>query len=154
MCRLVSKKGDVNNGKGTLFVQGVRNDQSHITTGIRGFAECRPLCRVSFVGHSANKSLPRTALGKVWLSVTSLFTECRTLDTGRHSAKTGLSSVKHSAKVALGKGPSVAVLKLTAVSLYRVYFLDFVSQTFCGMFLHYVNLHLSFVDNYNRVFNR
>jgi hypothetical protein len=34
------------------------------------------------------------------------------------------------------------------------YFFDFVSQTFCGMFLHYVDLHVSFVDNYNRVFNR
>jgi hypothetical protein len=34
------------------------------------------------------------------------------------------------------------------------YFLDFVHQTFCGMFLHYVDLHVSFVDNYNRVFNR
>jgi hypothetical protein len=34
------------------------------------------------------------------------------------------------------------------------YFLDFVAQTFCGMFLHYVDLHVSFVDNYNRVFNR
>jgi hypothetical protein len=34
------------------------------------------------------------------------------------------------------------------------YFLDFVCQFFCGMFLHYVDLHVSFVDNYNRVFNR
>jgi hypothetical protein len=77
------------------------------------------LCRVPFVEHSAKKSLPRAALGKVWLSVTSLFTECRTLGTERHSAKTGLPSVKHSAKVALGKGPSAAVLKLTTVSLCR-----------------------------------
>jgi hypothetical protein len=30
-------------------------------------------------------------------------------------------------------------------------FFYFVSQTFCGMFLHYVNLYVSFVDNYNRV---
>jgi hypothetical protein len=46
------------------------------TTRIRGFAECRPLCRVSFVGHSAKKALPRAALGKVRLSATSLFVEC------------------------------------------------------------------------------
>jgi hypothetical protein len=90
-----------------------------ITTGIRGFAECRPLCRVPFVGHSAKKALPRAALGKVRLSATSLFTECWTLGTGPHSAKTRLPSVKHSAKVALGKGPSAAVPKLTAVSLCR-----------------------------------
>jgi hypothetical protein len=37
------------------------------TTGIRGFAECRPLCRVPFVGHSAKKALPRAALDKVRL---------------------------------------------------------------------------------------
>jgi hypothetical protein len=89
------------------------------TTGIRDFAECRTLCRVSFVGHSVKKALPRAALGKVRLSVTSLFTEYRTLGTGPHSAKTCLPSVKHSAKKALSKGPSAVVLKLTAVSLCR-----------------------------------
>jgi hypothetical protein len=89
------------------------------TTGIRAFAECRTLCRVPFLGHSAKMALPRAALGKARLSVTSLFTECRTLGTGPHSAKTCLPSVKHSAKGALGKGPSAAVPKLTAVSLCR-----------------------------------
>jgi hypothetical protein len=67
------------------------------------------LCRVPFVGHSAKKALPRAALGKVRLSVTSWFTECRTLGTGTHSTKTCLPSVKHSAKAALGKKPSAAV---------------------------------------------
>jgi hypothetical protein len=144
---------------------------------------------VPFVGHSAKKALPRAALGNVRLSAKSLFTECWALGTGPHSTKTRLPSVKHSAKGALGKGPSAAVPKLTAVSLCRkptvgtrqrvffaecqivgtrqrrlcrVSYLDtrqsiffyFVSQTFCGMFLHYVDLHVSFVDNYNRVFNR
>jgi hypothetical protein len=94
--------------------------KSSLTTGIRGFAECRPLCRVPFVGHSAKKALPSAALGKVRLSATSLFTECWTLGTGRHSAKTRLPSVKHSAKEALGKGPSASVPKLTVVSLCRV----------------------------------
>jgi hypothetical protein len=94
-------------------------DCGPVTTGIRGFAECRPLCRVPFVGHSAKQALSRAALGKVRLLATSLFIECWTLGTGPHSAKTRLPSVKHSAKVALGKGPSAAVLKLTAVSLYR-----------------------------------
>jgi hypothetical protein len=63
---------------------------------------------VPFVGHSAKQALPRAALGKVRLSATSLFTECWTLGTGPHSAK-----------VVLSKGPSAAVLKLTAVSLCR-----------------------------------
>jgi hypothetical protein len=131
---------------------------------------------VLFIGHSAKKTLPSAALGKVLRSVTSWFAECRTLGTGELSAKPCLPSVKHSSKVALGKAPSAAVIKLTVVSLCRgptlgkdaslpsakywtldkayFYFLDFVHQTFCGMFLHYVDLHVSFVDNYNRVFNR
>jgi hypothetical protein len=47
-----------------------------LTTGIAGFAECCILCRVLFVGHSAKKSLPSAALGKVRLSAKSPFTEC------------------------------------------------------------------------------
>jgi hypothetical protein len=132
---------------------------------------------VPFVGHSAKKTLPRAALDKVRLSATSLFTECWTLDTGPHSTKTRLPSVKYSAKAALGKGPSAAVPELTAICLCRepwvgtrqrvlfaecqhvgtrqsiFLFFDFVSQTFCGMFLHYVDLHVSFMDNYNCVCN-
>jgi hypothetical protein len=34
---------------------------------------------------------------------------CRTLGTSKHSAKTALPSVKHSANMALGKGPLAAV---------------------------------------------
>jgi hypothetical protein len=89
------------------------------TTGIRGFAECWNLYRVPFVGHSAKKALPSAALGKTRRSATRLFTECWTLGTERHSAKTDLPSVKHSAQGALGKGPSTTVPKLTAVSLCR-----------------------------------
>jgi hypothetical protein len=148
-----------------------------LTTGIWAFAECRPVCRVLFIGHSAKPTLPRVALGKVLHSVKILFTEWRTLGTAKHSAKTTLPRVKHSAKMALGKGPLAAVyswrlsvfaecqiLGTRQRTLCRVSSLDtrqsiflffyFVSQTFCGMFLHYVDLYLSFVDNYNRVFNR
>jgi hypothetical protein len=147
------------------------------TTGIRVFAECRRLCRVLFIGHSAKTRLPSAALGKVQHSVKILFTECRTLGTAKHSTKTVLPRVKHSAKTALGKGPLAAVyiwrpsvvaecqiLGTRQRTLCRVSSLDtrqsiflffyFVFQTFCGMFLHYVDLYVSFVDNYNRVFNR
>jgi hypothetical protein len=133
----------------------------------------------AFFGHSAKKSLPSAALGKDRLSAKSPFTECLTLGTGLHSAKTSLPSVKHSTKGALGKGPSTVVPKLTVVSLCReptartrqrgffaechivgtrqrrlcrvssldtrqsiFLFFYFVSQTFCGMFLHYVDLHV------------
>jgi hypothetical protein len=64
---------------------------------------------VLFIGHSTKKTLPSAALGKVLRSVKSLFTECRTLGTTKHSAKTTLPSGKHSTKKMLGKGPLVAV---------------------------------------------
>jgi hypothetical protein len=46
-------------------------DLVNITTGIRAFAECRWLCRVLFIGHSAKKALPSAALGNVLRSVKS-----------------------------------------------------------------------------------
>jgi hypothetical protein len=79
------------------------------TTGIAGFAECRRLCRVLFIGHSAKKALPSAALGKRRLSAKIPFTDntgirafaecrrlCRVLFIG-HSAKKTLPSA------ALGK---------------------------------------------------
>jgi hypothetical protein len=74
---------------------------------------------VLFLGQSAKQPLPRAALGKVLLSVTSWFTECKTLGTEKLSAKTRLPSGRHSSKAALSKGSSVANLKLTVVSLCR-----------------------------------
>jgi hypothetical protein len=59
------------------------------TLGKKDFAECRTR--------------------QVLLSVTIALTESRTLSTEIHSAKMSLSSAKHSAKAALGKGPSAAV---------------------------------------------
>jgi hypothetical protein len=81
----------------------------YITTRIWVFVECRSVCRVLFIGHSAKPTLLSAALGKVLRSVKILFTECRTLGTAKHSAKTALPKVKHSAKIALGKGPLAAV---------------------------------------------
>jgi hypothetical protein len=43
--------------------------------------------------------------------------------------------------------PSVTQLALGKVHLYF-----FGHQTFCGLFLHYVGLHVPFGDNYNSVF--
>jgi hypothetical protein len=56
-------------------------------------------------------TLPSAALGKVLRLVKSLFTECRTLGIEKHSTKTALPSGKHSAKMALGKGPLAAVYR-------------------------------------------
>jgi hypothetical protein len=79
------------------------------TTGIRPFAECRRLCRVLFIGHSAKPTLPSAALGRVLRSVKRLFTERRALGIAKHSARTVVPRVKHSANMALGKGPLAAV---------------------------------------------
>jgi hypothetical protein len=79
------------------------------TTGIRLFIECSALYRVFFVGHLS------AALGKVLLSVTTTFTESRTLSRGKHSAKTSLSSAKHSANGNTRQRAVNRRLKLTAV---------------------------------------
>jgi hypothetical protein len=41
-----------------------RMEELTYTTGIRLFAECRWLCRVLFIGHSAKPTLPSAALSK------------------------------------------------------------------------------------------
>jgi hypothetical protein len=68
------------------------------------------LCRLFFIGHSAKTSLPIVALGKVTLSVTTTFTESRTLGIDRHSAKRSLPSVNARQKTTLDKWPSAAVI--------------------------------------------
>jgi hypothetical protein len=65
------------------------------TTGIWLFAESSALCQVLSIGHSAKKSLSSAALGKVLLSITTTFTESRTLSTEIHPAKKSLPSAKH-----------------------------------------------------------
>jgi hypothetical protein len=77
-------------------------------------------------------SRQRAVSGRRQLTAVSL---CRVPHIG-HSANDALPSAfsRHSAKY--------------------IFIFYFVSQTFYGMFLHYVDIYLSFVDNYNRVFNR
>jgi hypothetical protein len=67
------------------------------------------LCRVLFVRHSAKTSLSTAALGKITLSITTMFTESRTLDIDRHSVKKSLSSVNVRRKTTLGKWPLAVV---------------------------------------------
>jgi hypothetical protein len=120
------------------------------------------LCRVL----GALPSIFRRALGKVLLSVTTMFTENRTLGTEKHSANGNTWQRVVSRR-----------LKLTAVifaesrvppfdtrqsKLCRVFSLDtrqsiflffyFANQTFYGMLLHYVDLHVPFCHNYKSVF--
>jgi hypothetical protein len=142
---------------------------------VRYFVEC-------FVWHSTKRaSLPSvraTTLGKEPISVPRswFFADCQIAGT-RQRLLCRVSTNRHSAKIcsrvfveyhpsALDKEdslPSVNQLTLGKESLYRVssstlgksyfYFLYFDNQTFCGMFLHYVDLHVPFWDNYNSVFN-
>jgi hypothetical protein len=65
-----------------LLLREVTRNGVIYTTVIRGFTECWPIYRVSFVSHSAKMALPRAALGKVRISANSLFTECWTLGKG------------------------------------------------------------------------
>jgi hypothetical protein len=84
------------------------------TTGIWLFAECRRLCRVLFIGHSAKPTLPSATLGKVLIY--------RVRDT-RHSPALGKDCFAESQT--LGKEGSrqrvvSGRLQLMAVSLCRV----------------------------------
>jgi hypothetical protein len=87
------------------------------------------------------------ALGK------GFFAEClsggtrQRLDLGFLKNLCRVSHGRHSAKHSL---PSVQAWTLSKIFFLFFYF---VYQTFCGMFLHYVDLHVPFWDNYNRVFN-
>jgi hypothetical protein len=67
--------------------------------------------------------------------------------TDRHSTKNGLrvfrNTMSSATRLALGKGFFAECPSLdTRQSIF--YFLNFGNQTFCGMFLHYVDLHVPF----------
>jgi hypothetical protein len=114
-------------------------------------------------------------LGKVLLSITTAFTESRTLGTGRHFAECqtlderrcstegrqqpfitdgrylcrapgfGTPQTRRSANHAL---PS-ATVKHSAK--YFLFFFTFFQPNFCGMFLYYVDLHVLFWHIYQSV---
>jgi hypothetical protein len=85
------------------------------TTGIRLY-EYLTLCRVLFIG-STKKSLPSAILGKILLSVMTVFTESRTLGTEIHSTK-NLCRVSNTRRTAiLDKRPSAAVYSWRPLSL-------------------------------------
>jgi hypothetical protein len=77
------------------------------------------------------------------------------VSTDRHSAKTGLrvfrKTMPSATRLALGKDffaecPSVGTRRSIFLFFYFLY------QTFYGMLLYYVDLHVPFWDNYNSVF--
>jgi hypothetical protein len=110
----------------------VLNTRHRTTLGKDNFAECQTLGKGGSrqTAVSGRQSLPSVSR---WLSAKRFCTECHIVGT-RQSILCRVSSQD------------------TRQSIF--YFFYFVSQNFCGMFLHYVDLHVSFVDNFNRVFNR
>jgi hypothetical protein len=99
-----------------------------------------------------------------------VFAECRTLGKGGARQRAVSGRLKLTA-VNFCRGPLVGTRSLPGVNQLTLdkdlftecffgalgkvyfYFLNFGNQTFCGMFLHYVDLHVLFWDNYNNVFN-
>jgi hypothetical protein len=101
-------------------------------------------------GHSAQDPTRQRHVCRVW----NTRQRWRSAKGRQRPSQSWRSSVfAESRGLALGKSSLSSAIYWTLGKVY-FYFLDFVSQTFCGMFLHYVYLHVSFVDNYNRVFNR
>jgi hypothetical protein len=130
-------------------------------------AFCRALGKEAFAEYHTRKSPAlgnelvyrvqdsrhRNTLGK------DIFAECQTLGEGGSrqrvvSSRLWLTDVSfssraeswHSAKKLLCRVPSLG----TRQSIFFIFY--FANQTFCGMFLHYVDLHVPFWDNYNSVF--
>jgi hypothetical protein len=97
----------------------------------------RVLCRVPVIWHST----------KIFFIFKIRFAECQIGDTRQRliALRCRVSPNRHSAKHTL---PSVNQLTLGKLHLYF-----FVHQTFYGLFLRYVDLHVPFGDNYNCVFN-
>jgi hypothetical protein len=83
------------------------------------------------------------ALGK------DLFAECRQTGT-RQTLNLGF--LPSAQQLALGKESFAECLFWALDKVYFLFF-SFPNQTFCGMFLHYVDLHVPFWDNYNNAFN-
>jgi hypothetical protein len=76
--------------------------------------------------------------------------------TDRHSGKNGLrvfrNTMSSATWLALGKGFFAECPSLdTRQSVFL--FFKFWQPNFCGMLLHYVDLHVPFLDNYNSVFH-
>jgi hypothetical protein len=118
------------------------------------------------------------ALGKDFFNLKTVFAECRRSGTrqrhlyrvpaDKHSTKCFFIilkntlpsvSIRHSAKQTL---PSITWADTRHSALCRVstldtpqsifFFFSFSSQTFCGLCLHYVDLHVPFWHNYKSVF--
>jgi hypothetical protein len=106
----------------------------------REMRRCRPVYFYSL------PSVRDLALGKVFFNFKIFFAECQLTDTRQICVLDSLPSVN---QLTLGKE---SLYRVSSSTLGKPYFY-FGNQTFCGTFLHYVDLHVPFWDNYNSVFN-
>jgi hypothetical protein len=122
---------------GKDLVYRVQDTRYRITLGKDSFAECRTLGKDGVRQRAVSGRLKMTAVNlcrgpKVGTRQRGFFAECQSADTRQRTL--------------------YRVLFLAIDKVY-FYFLNFGNQTFCGMFLHYVDLNVPFWDNYNSVFN-
>jgi hypothetical protein len=92
-------------------------------------------------------ALSKGPLAAVYSWRPSAFAEDRKPTLGKADS---LPSVKY---LALGKEGHYRVSSVDTRQSKFLFFFYFGHQTFCGMFLHYVDLNVPFWDNYNSVFN-
>jgi hypothetical protein len=125
---------------GNEVVYRVWDTRYRKTLGKDLFAECRTLGK--------GGARQRTVSGRLKLTtvIPLTFAEGRWLALGKEAS---LPSVN---QLTLGKDIFTECLFWALDKVY-FYFLNFGNQTFYGMFLHYVDLHVPFWDNYNGVFN-
>jgi hypothetical protein len=123
---------------GNELVYRVQDTRHRNTLGQVLFAEWRTL--------DTDDARQKAVSGRLKLTAVSL---CQGPRTGTRQ-RGFLPSAKY---LTLGKDLFTECLLWTLGKTY-FYFFNFGNQIFCGMFLHYVDLHVPFWDNYNRVFNR
>jgi hypothetical protein len=122
---------------GNDLVYRVQDTRYRITLGKDSFAECRTLGKDGARQRAVSDRLKVTVVNlcrgpKVGTRQRGFFAECQSADTRQR--------------------PLYRVSFFgTRQSIFYVF--NFGNQTFCGMFLHYVDLHVPSWDNYNSVFN-
>jgi hypothetical protein len=114
---------------------------------------------VYFIGHSVKHSLSSATLGALRLSAQTSFAEGKTLGIEKLSTKEALPSANLSTKCDARQMAVRSHLLLTTVNfaecrpltLGKKIVFYFFHQTFCGVFLQYINLHVQSWHNYQSV---
>jgi hypothetical protein len=126
-------------GKVLLSVTTTFAESSTLGTGIHSAKISLPSAKHLAKGGSRQRAVSRR------LKLTAVtFTERKVLALGKES------SLPSAPRLTLGEQALPRPSLDTRHSIFLFFY--FAHQTFCGMFLHYVNLHVPFWDNYKSVF--